>query len=127
MVKPALLLATVAAVVGTPAAAQRTAADVDTLLRTAVEHKRVPMVVAMVADARGVVYEHATGASKDTIFAVASMTKPITSVAVMQLVEAGRVKLEEPAATYVPSSAASACWMVASCARRRPPSRCGTC
>jgi methyl acetate hydrolase len=29
------------------------------------------------------------------------MTKPVTSVAVMQLVEAGRVKLDEPAATYL--------------------------
>jgi methyl acetate hydrolase len=34
------------------------------------------------------------------------MTKPITSVAVMQLVEAGKVKLDEPAATYVPELAA---------------------
>jgi methyl acetate hydrolase len=38
----------------------------------------------------------------DSIFRVASMTKPITSVAVMQLVEDGRVKLDESAATYLP-------------------------
>jgi len=30
------------------------------------------------------------------------MTKPITSVAVMQLVESGRVKLDEPAGNYLP-------------------------
>ena len=77
-------------------------ADIDTLLRTAVEQKRVPQVVAMVADARGVVYEHATGTGKDAIFAIASMTKPITSVAAMQLVEAGKLKLDAPASTYVP-------------------------
>jgi methyl acetate hydrolase len=77
------------------------AADLDALLRTAVEQKRVPLVVAMVADARGVVYEHATGVPKDAIFAIASMTKPVTSVAVMQLVEAGKLKLDEPASTYV--------------------------
>jgi CubicO group peptidase (beta-lactamase class C family) len=76
--------------------------DIDTLLRTAVEQKRVPLVVAMVADGRGVVYEHATGAGKDAIFAIASMTKPITSVAAMQLVEAGKLKLDVPASTYVP-------------------------
>lgn len=76
--------------------------DIDTLLRTAVEQKRVPLVVAMVADARDVVYEHATGAGKDAIFAIASMTKPITSVAAMQLVEAGKLKLDAPASTYVP-------------------------
>jgi len=76
--------------------------DIDTLLRSAVEQKRVPMVVAMVADASGVVYEHATGTPKDAIFGIASMTKPVTSVAVMQLVEQGRVKLDEPASTYLP-------------------------
>jgi CubicO group peptidase (beta-lactamase class C family) len=56
----------------------------------------------MVAHAQAVVYEHAVGAAKDAIFAIASMTKPVTSVAVMQLVEARRVKLDEPAATYLP-------------------------
>jgi methyl acetate hydrolase len=76
--------------------------DLDALLRSAIEQKRVPMIVAMVADARGIVYEHAIGAKKDDIFAIASMTKPITSVAVMQLVEQGRVKLDEPAPTYLP-------------------------
>ena len=40
-------------------------ADIDTLLRTAVEQKRVPLVVAMAADSKGVIYEHASGAKKD--------------------------------------------------------------
>src|SRR3954464_12600037 len=79
--------------------------DIDTLLRSAVEQKRVPMVVAMVADASGVVYEHTSGTPKDAIFGIASMTKPVTSVAVMQLVERGRVKLDEPASTYLPELA----------------------
>ena len=83
-------------------AAPPSAAEIDALLRTAVEKKRVPLVVAMVADGHGIVYEHANGSPKDAIFAIASMTKPVTSVAVMQLVETGRVKLEEPASTYVP-------------------------
>jgi CubicO group peptidase (beta-lactamase class C family) len=98
----ALLAVLVAAVACTSRATEPSSAEIDTLLRTGVEQKRVPMAVAMIADARGVVYEHATGASKDAIFAMASMTKPVTSVAVMQLVEAGQVKLDEPAATYVP-------------------------
>jgi methyl acetate hydrolase len=95
----------VAIAVAAPLAAQRNNAGIDTLLRGAVDQKRVPMVVAMVADARGITYEQAAGASKDAIFAIASMTKPITSVAVMQLVEAGKVKLDEPAATYLPELA----------------------
>lgn len=38
----------------------------------------------------------------DTIFRIYSMTKPITSVAFMMLVEEGRVALDEPVHTYIP-------------------------
>jgi catechol 2,3-dioxygenase-like lactoylglutathione lyase family enzyme len=103
-----LVLLSVLAVVaaGASQASQPSSNDLDTLLRRAVEQKRVPAVVAMVADSRGVVYEQAAGVSKDAICPIASMTKPITSVAVMQLVEAGRVQLDAPAATYVPELSA---------------------
>ena len=113
----AILLAGVACV---SRAMAQSSADIDRLLRTAVEQNRVPMAVAMVADARGVVYEHATGASKDTIFRIASMTKPVTSVAVMQLVESGKVKLDEPASTYLPELAAV---RVRDAGKQRPPKR----
>jgi methyl acetate hydrolase len=85
-----------------PRGRQAASLELDALLKAAVEQKRVPLVVAMVADGKGIVYEGAHGANKDAIFAIASMTKPITSVAAMQLVEAGKIKLDEPAATYVP-------------------------
>ena len=77
-------------------------AGLDAVLQAAVEQRRVPGVVAMVATADAVAYQGAFGFPKDAIFAIASMTKPLTSVAVMQLVEAGKVKLDEPAATYLP-------------------------
>lgn len=77
----------------------------DTLFRTAVEQKKVPGTVAIVLAGDKVVYDAATSMNKDTIFAIASMTKPVTSVAIMQLVEAGKVKLDEPAFTYVPDLA----------------------
>jgi CubicO group peptidase (beta-lactamase class C family) len=80
----------------------RSTAGLDAVLRAAVEQRRVPGVVAMVATADAVAYRGAFGIKKDAIFAIASMTKPVTSVAVMQLVEAGKVKLDEPAATYLP-------------------------
>jgi len=83
-------------------ATKPTTAPLDDVLRAAVEQKRVPAVVAMVATGDGVVYQGAVGVGKDGIFSIASMTKPVTSVAVMQLVEAGKVKLDEPAATYLP-------------------------
>lgn len=105
MKKRARLAILFAAVTCVASATEQSSTDLDRLLRAAVEQKRVPMVVAMVADARAVIYEHATGASKDTIFRIASMTKPVTSVAVMQLVETGKVKLDEPAATYLPELA----------------------
>src|SRR5829696_1543452 len=38
----------------------------------------------------------------DTIFRIYSMTKPITSVAFMMLVEEGRVALDEPVHKYIP-------------------------
>ena len=38
----------------------------------------------------------------DTIFRIYSMTKPITSVAIMMLLEEGRLKLSDPLADFVP-------------------------
>ncbi|MBI5280124.1 MAG: beta-lactamase family protein [Candidatus Solibacter usitatus] len=85
-----------------PRVEKRSTAELEKILKTAVEQKLVPGVVAAVAIREGVVWEAAEGFSKDAIFAIASMTKPVTSVAVMQLVEQGKVKLDEPASTYVP-------------------------
>ena len=40
--------------------------------------------------------------STDMVFQIGSMTKQFTSVAVLQLVEAGKVQLDEPIQTYLP-------------------------
>src|SRR5215208_7510810 len=40
---------------------------------------------------------------KDAIFRIYSMSKPITSVAVMMLYEQGRLSLDEPVAKYIPA------------------------
>ena len=40
--------------------------------------------------------------AEDTIFRIYSMTKPITSVALMMLVEEGRIALEDPVHRYIP-------------------------
>jgi methyl acetate hydrolase len=85
--------------------------QIDQVLREPVNDKKLPGIVAMVAVADHVIYQGASGKrdtiknipmTVDSIFRIASMTKPITSVGVMQLVESGRVKLDEPAATYLP-------------------------
>ena len=44
----------------------------------------------------------------DTLFAVASMTKPITATALMILVDEGKVGLDDPASKYVPEFKQSA-------------------
>ena len=41
----------------------------------------------------------------DTIFRIASMTKPITSVALMMLFEEGRFKLDDPVSEWIPEYA----------------------
>jgi CubicO group peptidase (beta-lactamase class C family) len=46
--------------------------------------------------------ERKTPVRHDTIFRIYSMTKPITSVAFMMLVEEGRVALDEPVHKYIP-------------------------
>ncbi|HJS97806.1 MAG TPA: serine hydrolase domain-containing protein [Terriglobales bacterium] len=88
--------------------------QIDQVLRKAVSQEKIPGIVAMVASQDRVTYQGAYGKrdtvknlpmAPDSIFRIASMTKPVTSVAVMQLVESGGVKLDEPAATYLPELA----------------------
>jgi len=45
--------------------------------------------------------EAATPVEQDTIFRIYSMTKPITSVAIMMLMEQGKLKLRDPVSTGV--------------------------
>ncbi len=67
--------------------------------------------VAVVGDSKGVLALEAVGKRdiaagdampKDALFRIASMTKPITTLAVMQLVEAGKIDLDAPVALYLP-------------------------
>jgi methyl acetate hydrolase len=85
-------------------------AKVDTVLNNAVSAGNVPGVVALAADDKGVIYEGAfgkrnlvTGAAMtpDTMFWIASMTKAITSVAAMQMVEQGKLSLDKPISDIV--------------------------
>jgi methyl acetate hydrolase len=84
---------------------------IDASLRGAVERKEIPGVVALVTDKKGVLYESAFGVADvgtgrplktDALFRIASMTKPVTSVALMQLVEQGKIALDDPAEKYLP-------------------------
>jgi methyl acetate hydrolase len=107
----------VAAAALTGAASAQTSpgnAAIDASLREAVARKDVPGVVALITDREQVLYEGAFGVAdvatsrpltSDALFRIASMTKPITSVALMQLVEQGRIGLDDPASKYLPELA----------------------
>ena len=87
---------------------------IDAVLRGAVERKDVPGVVALVTDRQRVLYQGAFGVADvssgraltaDALFRIASMTKAITSVAAMQLIEQGRFGLDDPVEKYLPEFA----------------------
>jgi CubicO group peptidase (beta-lactamase class C family) len=43
--------------------------------------------------------------AEDTIFRIASLTKPVMAVAAMQLIETGELSLDDPIATWLPELA----------------------
>lgn len=86
---------------------------IDQALRQAVDRGDVPGLVAAVTDRSGTIYEGAFGMrglggetpmSNDTVFYLASMTKPITATCAMQLVEQGKLALDAPISQYVPDA-----------------------
>ncbi len=89
--------------------------EIDALLRDAATAGEVPGVVALAATPDRVLYEGAFGRrdlaqesamTPDTVFRIASMTKAVTSVAAMQLVEAGLIELDQPIGRVLPELAA---------------------
>ena len=83
-------------------------------LRGEVERGIFPGAIALVAHRGEIVYHEAVGfrdaaktqpMTRDAIFRLASMTKPITSVATMMLVEQGRLKIEDPIVRWLPELA----------------------
>jgi methyl acetate hydrolase len=87
------------------------AGSLDQTLRDSMTRRMIPCVVAMAATADKTTYTGAVGkrdsasgiaVKPDSIFAIASMTKAITTTAAMQLVEQGKVQLHEPVSMYLP-------------------------
>jgi methyl acetate hydrolase len=85
--------------------------SIDETLKTGLERRKIPSCVAMVATADRITYTGSFGkrdsAAKgplpvDSIFFIASMTKAVTTAAAMQLIERGKLSLDEPAAKHLP-------------------------
>jgi CubicO group peptidase (beta-lactamase class C family) len=81
-------------------------------LKTDVERGRIPGAVVVVARKGRVAYTQAIGfrdkatgspMTVDSIFRIASMTKPMVSVAAMMLYEDGRLFVADPVSKYIPA------------------------
>uniref|UniRef100_Q11FY9 Beta-lactamase n=1 Tax=Chelativorans sp. (strain BNC1) TaxID=266779 RepID=Q11FY9_CHESB len=81
------------------------------VLRSDIERGKLPGAVVLVARHGKIVYnevfgvsdpEHGTAMRIDSIFRLYSMSKPITQVAAMMLVEDGKIGLEDPISKYLP-------------------------
>jgi methyl acetate hydrolase len=79
-------------------------------MSSAVARGDTPGVVSLVVDQNNVLYEGAAGKLDvareipmpvNGIFAIASMTKPVTSTAIMMLFEQGKLKLDDPVSKYL--------------------------
>ena len=85
--------------------------NIDQILEKHIAGGDLPCAVAGIANADGTLYMGAAGLrsldasdamTTDTIFAIASMTKAITTVATLQLVEQGLIDLDTPITAYLP-------------------------
>lgn len=85
--------------------------EIDALMHDHLEEGRMVGAIALVAKDNQVVYfdkwgdqDRAKGVpmAEDTIFRIYSMSKPITSVAIMQLVEQGKIDLDISVAKHLP-------------------------
>jgi methyl acetate hydrolase len=90
-------------------------AHIDQVLRQKSDAGEIPGVVAIAATGKDVIYQGAFGKrdlskddamTTDSVFWIASMTKAITAAAGMQLVEQGKLSLDEPIGKVLPDLAA---------------------
>jgi CubicO group peptidase (beta-lactamase class C family) len=85
---------------------------IESMVMEFVNAKKYPGAVTLIAKSGKIIYESEVGWSdsartipyrKNHLFRMASMTKPLVSVATMQLVEQGKIQLDDPVSKYIPS------------------------
>jgi CubicO group peptidase (beta-lactamase class C family) len=86
-------------------------ANIGKVLRADIEKGRIPGAVVAVARKGKLAYYEAFGyldkeagtpMTKDAIFAIASMTKPMVGVAIMQMMEETRLQMSDPVSRWFP-------------------------
>ena len=84
---------------------------INQVVQRAIESREISGAVTLVSrrgriahfEAQGMMdVEHKTPMRKDAIFRIASMTKPVTGVAILMLVEDGKVRLSDPVSRFIP-------------------------
>src|SRR2546423_2083320 len=89
-------------------------APIDRFMQQYVDSGQIAGAVGLVLQDGRVVYQHAVGwldkesgrrMTPDALFRIASQTKAITTVAVLSLVEEGRLALGDPVGRYIPAFA----------------------
>jgi len=81
-------------------------------MRNAIEQKEIAGAVTIVADRNRLLDFHATGLANieqknemknDSIFWIASMSKPVTGACVMMMVDEGKISLDDPIGKHLPA------------------------
>jgi CubicO group peptidase (beta-lactamase class C family) len=89
-------------------------ARIDRVFQESVDQSRLAGAVVLVLQDGKPVYERAFGwrdkeagirMTTDTVFRIASQTKALTSAAILSLMEEGKIGLNDPAASFIPTFA----------------------
>jgi CubicO group peptidase (beta-lactamase class C family) len=92
-----------------------TPANIDSAMQAFVDQQKISGAVTLVADDHHIIHLSAVGRRDlernlpmrtDTIFWVASMTKLMTSAAIMMLSDEGKLSIDDPVAKFIPEFAA---------------------
>jgi CubicO group peptidase (beta-lactamase class C family) len=84
---------------------------IDEVIRRHIDNRRIAGAVTLVARKGRVIHFEAQGLmdleskrpmARDTLFRMASSTKPVTGVAIMMLIEEGKVRLSDPVSKFIP-------------------------
>ena len=84
---------------------------VDEVIRRHIDNRHIAGAVTLVARKGRVVHFEAQGLkdlqaktpmTRDTLFRMASSTKPVTGVAVMMMIEEGKIRLSDPVSKFIP-------------------------
>ncbi|MFO0921158.1 MAG: serine hydrolase domain-containing protein [Pirellulales bacterium] len=95
----------------TPAVGQQHSPEIQQVEQNYLDKKEVAGVVTLVASDQGILHLHAAGSADlsrsapmqtDSIFWIASMSKPVTGACMMILVDQGKVSLDDPITKYLP-------------------------